>query len=574
MLKALIIRDVVLIDKLNLEFSDGLSVFSGETGAGKSILLDSLGLLLGNRAETALIRSGADKLSISGVFEIKDKDNPVFNICAENELDVEDEIIIKRTLNRDGKSKILLNDQPITVRLLKELGQYLVEIHGQFDNQGLLNTTTHLSFLDSYGDYMSELAQTAAAYREYKKLQKQLSVAERTFAEAAREEDNLRHWADELEKAKIRIGEEAELLQKRTELMHAEKLIENLNLAYSALQGHDISSLVQKAQNALLRVNSITENRFADISEALDTVLIQLDEAVARIEEASSEINLNAGEADTVEERLFALKALARKHQCSIDSLPDILADFHNRLAALDKGGEDIADLHHAVEQAKKEYIKKAEELSTLRVKVAAKLDESVMKELPPLKMERAAFATEITRLPENEWSEKGFDKVSFTVSTNPNSPRGALNKIASGGELSRFMLALKVNLAQKSSVETLIFDEVDAGIGGATAQAVGERLARLAENIQVLVVTHSPQVAAFSHQHFKVSKITQENITTTQVRQLSPAEKKEEIARMLSGEKITDEARAAAGVLINGGHLQGNKKSLPEEADLFFNKV
>ncbi len=574
MLKALIIRDVVLIDKLNLEFSDGLSVFSGETGAGKSILLDSLGLLLGNRAETALIRSGADKLSVSGVFEIKDKDNPVFNICAENELDVEDEIIIKRTLNRDGKSKILLNDQPITVRLLKELGQYLVEIHGQFDNQGLLNTTTHLSFLDSYGDYMSELAQTAAAYREYKKLQKQLSVAERTFAEAAREEDNLRHWADELEKAKIRIGEEAELLQKRTELMHAEKLIENLNLAYSALQGHDISSLVQKAQNALLRVNSITENRFADISEALDTVLIQLDEAVARIEEASSEINLNAGEADTVEERLFALKALARKHQCSIDSLPDILADFRNRLAALDKGGEDIADLHHAVEQAKKEYIKKAEELSTLRVKVAAKLDESVMKELPPLKMERAAFATEITRLPENEWSEKGFDKVSFTVSTNPNSPRGALNKIASGGELSRFMLALKVNLAQKSSVETLIFDEVDAGIGGATAQAVGERLARLAENVQVLVVTHSPQVAAFSRQHFKVSKITQENITTTQVRQLSPAEKKEEIARMLSGEKITDEARAAAGVLINGGHLQGNKKSLPEEADLFFNKV
>ena len=254
--------------------------------------------------------------------------------------------------------------------------------------------------------------------------------------------------------------------------------------------------------------------------------------------------------------------------------MPEVLENFRKRLAALDKGGEDIADLHRAVEQAKKEYVRLAEDLSAARAKAAAMLDKAVMKELPPLKMERAVFATEMTRLPENEWGEKGFDKVSFTVSTNPNSPRGALNKIASGGELSRFMLALKVNLAQKSSVETLIFDEVDAGIGGATAQAVGERLARLAENVQVLLVTHSPQVAAFSRQHFKVSKSTQNNITTTKVHQLSAAEKKEEIARMLSGEKITDEARAAAGVLINGGNPQSNKKSPPKEADLFFNKA
>ena len=571
MLKTLSVRDVVLIDKLNLDFSDGLSVFSGETGAGKSILLDSLGLLLGNRAETGLIRTGAEKLSVSGVFEIKDKNNPFFALCKENELDVDDEIIIKRTLSRDGKGKIFLNDQPITARLLKELGAYLVEIHGQFDNQGLLNPATHLTVLDSYGGYIKNLEQTAATYQKYKTLQKQLIAAEQAYADAAKEEDNLRHWADELERAKIKPGEEEELNRKRTELMHAEKLIENLNLAYNSLQGRDISNLIRKAQSALEKVNHLTENRFADIGEALDTALIQLDEAVSRIEEASSEINLNANEADAVEERLFALKALARKHACTIDSLPEVLKDFKNRLTALDKGGENIADLRRAVAAARREYMTQAEELSKLRTRTAATLDKAVMKELPPLKMERAVFATEITQLPENEWSGKGFDKVNFTVSTNPNSPRGALNKIASGGELSRFMLALKVNLSQKSSVETLIFDEVDAGIGGATAQAVGERLARLAGKVQVLVVTHSPQVASFSRRHFMVSKTTVDNVTTTKVHQLSAAEKKEEIARMLSGENITDEARAAADVLINGKKTQKNKANPSEETGLLF---
>ena len=571
MLKTLSVRDVVLIDKLNLDFSDGLSVFSGETGAGKSILLDSLGLLLGNRAETGLIRTGAEKLSVSGVFEIKDKNNPFFALCKENELDVDDEIIIKRTLSRDGKGKIFLNDQPITARLLKELGAYLVEIHGQFDNQGLLNPATHLTVLDSYGGYVKNLEQTAATYQKYKTLQKQLMAAEQAYADAAKEEDNLRHWADELERAKIKPGEEEELNRKRTELMHAEKLIENLNLAYNSLQGRDISNLIRKAQSALEKVNHLTENRFADIGEALDTALIQLDEAVSRIEEASSEINLNANEADAVEERLFALKALARKHACTIDSLPEVLKDFKNRLAALDKGGENIADLRRAVAAARREYMTQAEELSKLRTRTAATLDKAVMKELPPLKMERAVFATEITQLPENEWSGKGFDKVNFTVSTNPNSPRGALNKIASGGELSRFMLALKVNLSQKSSVETLIFDEVDAGIGGATAQAVGERLARLAGKVQVLVVTHSPQVASFSRRHFMVSKTTVDNVTTTKVHQLSASEKKEEIARMLSGENITDEARAAADVLINGKKTQKNKANPSEETGLLF---
>ena len=552
MLKLLSVRNVVLIDSLNLDFSGGLSVFSGETGAGKSILLDSLGLLLGNRADSGLIRSGADKLTVSGVFELADKNNPFFCLCAENDIEVDDEIIIKRSLTIDGKSKILLNDQPITLRLLKELGAYLVEVHGQFDNQGLLNPATHLAVLDTFGGYNAELAALANSYQSYKNLQKQLKNAEQAFADASREEDNLRHWADELEKAKVKKGEEDELNRKRTELMHAEKILENLNTAYTSLQGRDIASSIQKAQSALAKVNSLTENKFADIDEELNTALIQLDEAVARIEQASSEISLDSGEADSVEERLFALKALARKHQVNVDDLPDVLTDFKAKLAAIDKGGTDIADLHIAVEKARKEYMQKAAKITELRQKTARVLDAAVMAELPPLKMEKAKFVTEIKPLAESDWSERGSDAVCFTVATNPSSPQGPLSKIASGGELARFMLALKVNLAQKSSLETLVFDEVDSGIGGATAQAVGERLFRLAQKVQVLVVTHSPQVAAFSNEHFKVSKATENNVTLTRVEKLSGDEKKEEIARMLSGEKISDEARAAAEVLIN----------------------
>lgn len=552
MLKSLSVRNVVLIDSLNLEFSGGLSVFSGETGAGKSILLDSLGLLLGNRADSGLIRSGADKLTVSGVFELADKNNPFFCLCAENDIEVDDEIIIKRSLTIDGKSKILLNDQPITLRLLKELGAYLVEVHGQFDNQGLLNPATHLSVLDTFSGYNAELTALANSYQSYKNLQKQLKNAEQAFADASREEDNLRHWADELEKAKVKKGEEDELNRKRNELMHAEKIIESLNTAYTSLQERDIASSIQKAQSALAKVNSLTENKFADIDEELNTALIQLDEAVARIEQASSEISLDSGEADSVEERLFALKALARKHQVNVDDLPDVLTGFKAKLAAIDKGGTDIADLHMAVEKARKEYMQKAAKITELRQKAARVLDAAVMAELPPLKMEKAKFVTEIKPLAESDWSERGSDAVCFTVATNPSSPQGPLSKIASGGELARFMLALKVNLAQKSSVETLVFDEVDSGIGGATAQAVGERLFRLAQKVQVLVVTHSPQVAAFSNEHFKVSKATENNVTLTRVEKLSGDEKKEEIARMLSGEKISDEARAAAEVLIN----------------------
>ena len=552
MLQSLSIRNVVLIDKLDLDFKSGLSVLTGETGAGKSILLDSLGLVLGNRAETSLIRQGEDKLSVTATFEVKDKNNPLFALCEEYELEVDDEITIKRSLNKDGKGKIFFNDQPISAKLLKELGKYLVEVHGQFDNQGLLNPANHRDVLDAYAGYKNLLVEVKEKFANYKKAKAARLEAENNVAKAKSDEDALRHWVDELEKLNPEKGEEESLSKKRLEMMNAEKIIESLSYAYGALtQGADVQSAIRQAQSAMDKANSLVEGKYDDIVNMLEQALIDVNEAVNELEEASQNVNLNPNELENIESRLFALRGLARKHQTTIDDLPDVLADFKHRLSTIELGEEGINELRRAEEQAKTDYIKAATELSSRRKAVALQLDNQVMVELPPLKMEKARFVTIVEKLDESAWNESGFDNVYFTVATNPNSPQGPINKIASGGELARFMLALKVNLAQSSSVSTMIFDEVDAGVGGATAQAVGERLARLAHDVQVLVVTHSPQVASRGNHHFKVEKNTVENITTTKVRELNDIERHEEIARMLAGEKITDEARAAARVLI-----------------------
>lgn len=552
MLQSLSIRNVVLIDKLDLDFKSGLSVLTGETGAGKSILLDSLGLVLGNRAETSLIRQGEDKLSVTATFEVKDKNNPLFALCEEYELEADDEITIKRSLNKDGKGKIFFNDQPISAKLLKELGKYLVEVHGQFDNQGLLNPANHRDVLDAYAGYKNLLVEVKEKFANYKKAKAARLEAENNVAKAKSDEDALRHWVDELEKLNPEKGEEESLSKKRLEMMNAEKIIESLSYAYGALtQGADVQSAIRQAQSAMDKANSLVEGKYDDIVNMLEQALIDVNEAVNELEEASQNVNLNQNELENIESRLFALRGLARKHQTTIDDLPDVLADFKHRLSTIELGEEGINELRRAEEQAKTDYIKAATELSSRRKAVALQLDNQVMAELPPLKMEKARFVTIVEKLDESAWNESGFDNVYFTVATNPNSPQGPINKIASGGELARFMLALKVNLAQSSSVSTMIFDEVDAGVGGATAQAVGERLARLAHDVQVLVVTHSPQVASRGNHHFKVEKNTVENITTTKVRELNDIERHEEIARMLAGEKITDEARAAARVLI-----------------------
>lgn len=551
MLKSLSIRNVVLIDKLDLDFQNGFSVLSGETGAGKSILLDSVGLLLGKRAEVGMIRSGCDKLSVCGSFEIADKKGELAALCAEYDLDFDHEVIIKRTLNQDGKGKIFFNDQPITQKLLKEIGSYLVEIHGQFDNQGLLNPATHLSVLDGYGAYPEKITVLKTAFAAYKKAKDERVNAEAKIAQSKADEDNLRHWVDEFQKMQPRENEQEELEEKRRQMMNAEKILENLDAAYKALNQGGVQSALRQAQAAISRVNVLLNGKFDNIYSLLDTALVNADEAGEEIEAASNEVSLNQNELDAVEERLFALKALARKHNTTIEELPLVWQQMEENLRNLELGEDDIENLRKLEEAAYKDYVKKATEVSQARLAAALRLDGKIQAELPDLKMEKARFMTQISTKPENQWNENGRDDVCFMVSTNPNTPYGSISKIASGGELARFMLALKVNLAQTSQVETMIFDEVDTGIGGATAQAVGEKLAKLGEQVQVLVVTHSPQVAAQSKYHYKVEKTTVDNVTTTSLRELSAAEKTEEVARMLSGEHITDEARAAAKVLI-----------------------
>lgn len=552
MLKTLSIRNVVLIDSLDIDFKNGLTVLSGETGAGKSILLDSLGLLLGNRSEASLVRTGTDKLSVTGVFEVQ-ADNKIYEIAKEYDLEIDGDIIIKRTITAEGKGKILFNDQIITLKLLKELSQNLIEIHGQHDNQGLLNPATHCDILDSYGKYGKEITETQDAYIKYKKAAKLLKEKESALNKAKEDEDNLKHWVQELEKLAPQKGEEENLRNRRSELMNAEKIIEKLNAAYSYLNGgSSVLDQIAKAQNAISRANEIVNGKYADIEQNIETALYSLNDAVERIEANSADISLNQNEIDEIETRLFALRSVAKKHQTEIDLLPEKLEELSLLLRNLQNGEENLLELKAEVNNLREKYIEAASNLSEKRQQTALKLDKNIMKELPPLKMEKAVFKTKITPKEESLWSEKGWDMVCFEVSTNPNTPMGALNKIASGGELSRFMLALKVNLAQNSSQETLIFDEIDTGIGGATAEAVGERLARLGEKVQVMVVTHSPQVAAFSNEHFKVEKNTVENQTTTSLKKLNADGKIEEIARMLAGEKITKEARAAAQVLVN----------------------
>lgn len=547
MLRSLNISNVVLIEQLDIDFKAGFGVLTGETGAGKSILLDSLGLVLGKRAETSLIRKGCEKLSVTAVFD--NIDNTEFQkLLTDNDLDIESEIMIKRTLSTSGSGKIFFNDQPISAKLLKEIGKYLVEIHGQFDNQGLLNPANHLSILDNFGGYKSLLDNCQTAYTAYKEATTKRISAENNIAKAKEDEDNLRHWINELEQLSPRIGEIEELQIRRQELMHAEKIIENLNYAYSALtQGKDVSSSLRAAQNGIDKANSYVDGKYDEIYSALDRALIEITDVVEQIESASSDIALNSSEQESIDSRIFALKDIARKHGVSVDDLVTTLENFKQQLSSIEMGEDGLNILRQDEQNKRINYIETANNLHKARVEAAQNLDTLVMNELPPLKMEKAKFVTLINKKAESEWSSLGFDDVCFTVATNPNSPQGPINKIASGGELARFMLALKVNLASSSNITTMIFDEVDTGIGGAVAQAVGERLSRLGQGVQVLVVTHSPQVAALGTYHFKVAKHTKNDITSTVVYPLSATERQEEIARMLAGETISDEARAAA---------------------------
>lgn len=552
MLKSLSIRNVVLIDKLDIDFSNGLIVLSGETGAGKSMLLDSLNLLLGERSDSSLVRQGEDKLSVTGIFDVS-KENKIHQIATEHCLDIDGDIIIKRIITSDGKNKILFNDQAITLKCLKELAQNLVEIHGQYDNQGLLNPITHCEILDNYGKYAPKQETVANIFKLYKQAEKDLEQKRQMLLKTRSDEENIKHWLEELERVNPQKGEEEKLKNRRNELMNAEKILEKLNTAYRSLNsGNPVVDSISKAHSALAKANEIVNNKYLEIEQNLENCMYNLNDAIEQIEVSLADISLNQNEIDSIETRLFLLRDLAKKHQTEVELLPEKKQELEIILQNIQEGEDNIKNLEQTVNVLKEKYISASKTLSECRKKTATELDKNIMQELSPLKMEKAIFQTLIKQKPEILWTANGWDDVSFTISTNPNTPMGPLNKIASGGELSRLMLALKVHLAGKNSQETLVFDEIDAGIGGATAEAVGERLSRLAQKQQVFVVTHSPQVAAFGDENFKVIKHTKNNVTTTSLNKLNSEDKLEEIARMLAGEKITNEARAAAQVLLN----------------------
>lgn len=548
------VRDVVLIDKLDLEFGDGLNVLTGETGAGKSVLLDSLSLALGGRGEASLVRRGADRLSVSASFSLPEN-HKVFEALQERGIDSDGQnVVLRRIVNKDGKSKAFINDTPVGVGVLKAIGDGILEIHGQFANFALLNPAAHLGVLDAFGGLQGKARETADAYNAYKSAQNALLEAQNSLRRAQEEEDFVRHAANELERFGAYAGEEEELAEKRTMMMNAEKLIDALKSAADSLNAMDADKNMRAASRAVDRLNAMTNGKYQAIADSLDAAGQSLNDAVFALQEAGNDVNLDGNLLESVEDRLFEMRSLARKYQTACDGLPDKLAEFQAALNALDKGTASLAALEKNVAQTRAAYENQARELSALRRQKAALLDEAVKNELEPLKLGKAVFVTKIDDLPEAERGASGMDKVVFCAATNAGQAAGALNKIASGGELSRFMLALKVVLRESEKTPTMVFDEVDAGVGGATAFAVGERLAKLsASGVQILVVTHSPQVAASGKRHFVVSKSEKDGVVTTAVRALSDAERTEEIARMLSGERITDASRAAAVELLKG---------------------
>ncbi|MCZ6605971.1 MAG: DNA repair protein RecN [Alphaproteobacteria bacterium] len=554
MLRQLSIRDIVLIDRLDISLSSGLGVLTGETGAGKSILLDSLGLALGGRGDVKLIRSGAEKSSITAVFELG-HDHPAAALLAEHEIDIEDgELILRRTLSADGRGRAFVNDQAVSVNLLRQLGAHLVEIQGQHELHGLLDPATHIRLLDAFGGLQSDLDETRAGYGVWQDAQARLGQAEAAFAQARADEKWLRDAVTKLEELAPQPGEEARLAEARKLAQHGAKLAEALREAPDQLADEaGAEANLQRAMQRLDKVADLASTRVADISAALDRAAAETSEALRDLQSLATEIDLDPAEAAAADDRLFALRAAARRHDVEVDTLADELASLADRLAAIDTSEEEIVRLAQDVEVQKRAYLAAAETLSAGRAKAAVDLDGRVMGELEPLKLDRAVFRTEFERLGEARWGARGLDGVRFAVRTNPGSPFGPIDKVASGGELARFMLAVKVVLAASSPNRTLVFDEVDSGIGGATAAAVGRRLARLADARQVLVVTHSPQVAAVGSLHFQVTKTDGAQRAVTKVAQITDSARTEEIARMISGATITDEARAAARELIKG---------------------
>lgn len=555
MLAALSIRDIVLIDRLDLEFKPGLSALTGESGAGKSILLDALGLALGGRADARLLRHGAAQGSVTAAFLLPSH-HPLVALLTEQGIAGDDEdLVLRRVVGADGRSRAFINDQPVAVGLMRQIGDALVEIHGQFDNQRLLSPVTHRALLDAYAGLQTDLAATAEAWEAALAADAALAAAEADMAAARRDEDYLRHALDELDRLAPRPDEEGALADTRTRLMSGEKIVHAMAEAIRALAGEEplpgAEAAIQAALRQLERVAALAGGGLDAAVDALTRALAEVIEAQAQLDRAMAELDLDPRRLEEAEERLFTLRATARKHDCAVGDLPALRDELAERLAGLDDSAAQIDRLRQAAAAAHAHYGIAADEIGAGRRDAAARLDAQVTAELAPLNLGRAVFRTMVRALAPAEWGAHGKDQVVFEVATNPGSPTGPLSRIASGGELARFMLALKVVLAQADPVPTLIFDEVDAGVGGAVADAVGERLARLGKDVQVLALTHSPQVAARGAHHWRVHKSVGEGDARTRIDILVGDERREELARMLAGARITDEARAAADSLL-----------------------
>ena len=559
MLTALHIQDIVLIDQLSLSLGNGLTALTGETGAGKSILLDSLGLACGGRASRTAVREGAEQGVVTVAFE-PGAAHPVWSLLAENGLDSgDDQVILRRVQGRDGRGRGFINDQPVSITMLRTIGEALLEIHGQHDGRGFLTAATHRDLLDEFGGHHHQVDEVRKLWAMWREASEALSEKQRDRDRAIREADYLRHVVGELEALDLVEGEETELVSERARLMAAEKMLDDMRAARAAIND---DSMEQKLSKALRHMEAASERRqalddadenvdFAPTLMRLESALSELMEARALVDDLADAIDPDPQSLNRVEERLFALRAAARKHGVAPEALPGFFGRSRQALNLLEDGEAAFGDLEKRVASAEKSYQKVAQKLSANRQKIASILDQAVMSELAPLKLGRAIFSTQI-KTDHSHAGAEGIDQVEFMVATNPGAPMGPLKTIASGGELSRFVLAMKAALASKEHRTVIIFDEVDAGVGGAVADAVGERLARLAREAQVLVVTHSPQVAARAQTHWQVAKEQTDSNTTTRVVPLDDAARIEEVARMLSGAKITDEARAAARQLLD----------------------
>ena len=549
MLKGLDIRDILIIDHLELSLRAGLNVLTGETGAGKSILLDSLGFVLGWRGPSDLVRQGAEQGEVSAWFDLPD-DHPVLDLLEQHGLPVSQELILRRVNGRDGRKTAWINDRRVSGELLRKLSEHLVELHGQHDDRGLLNAKGHRNLLDEYGQYGVLKAAVAEAWSEKERARKAVELENEAVTELRREEEFLRHAVAELSALDPKPGEADALDAKRRLMQASTRVRADVSKAHHALGREGAEALLDDAQRWLQEAAAQLNDELDAPLDSLARVMNELQDTLNEVEACLDAIGFNPHELETLEERLFAMRGLARKHDVHVDALADLAGDLDARLLRLDAGADNLKALRAAQAEAENVYGARATELQLARRAAAEKLDQAMALELAPLKMERAMFETRMTAAAAGP---EGIDQVDFCVATNPGAPAGPLGKIASGGELSRFLLALKVCLNADNSHATLIFDEIDRGVGGATADAVGRRLAELAQSGQVLVVTHSAQVAALGDAQFQVSKHQTDSHTVSRIKQLDREERVDEIARMISGTQVTDAARVAAQTLLAG---------------------